>query len=395
MKIKLAKVLGVLEAGVIVLALISLTNVRGSKVLELGISPIILFLVVMQWKRILHIALKEKLLWLLTGFALASVLWSAAPGATLTATFGFVWVQVIGLYLARYTLNDQLRLIASALGITALVCLVIGLIAPEVGVLQGLDQGAWKGIFNSKNLLGRYMVLSALVFLLLAISSMKLRWLMWSGFGLSLFLIMLSTSKSALVLLLTFLPLLLVYTTLRWSYSWIVPFLFISFVTAGGSLAILLVSRAETIVNALGKDLTLTGRTELWAALLDKIWERPWLGYGYGGFWHRTQEGESADIWAITGWQPPHAHNGYLEILIELGLVGLLLFALIFLAAFLRAVIWVRLTRSVSGLWPPVYLTLLLLINLTESTLISNNMFSALFITTLLSTHNNLASSRI
>lgn len=69
--------------------------------------------------------------------------------------------------------------------------------------------------------------------------------------------------------------------------------------------------------SVLGRDSTLTGRTEVWAAVLPAMKHQPLLGYGFGSFWTDDRR-QLYDI--------PTAHNGYLDILLELGIVGLALF---------------------------------------------------------------------
>jgi O-antigen ligase len=69
--------------------------------------------------------------------------------------------------------------------------------------------------------------------------------------------------------------------------------------------------------SMLGRDSTLTGRTEVWAAVLPAMKRQPMFGYGFGSFWTDARR-ELYDI--------PTAHNGYLDILLELGAVGLALF---------------------------------------------------------------------
>jgi O-antigen ligase len=80
------------------------------------------------------------------------------------------------------------------------------------------------------------------------------------------------------------------------------------------------------IAESQGKDATLTGRTELWEDLLIMGQRHPLLGAGYGGFWTRTN---GAELKQRHFWGPHQAHNGYIEIWLQLGLVGLLLFALV------------------------------------------------------------------
>jgi exopolysaccharide production protein ExoQ len=76
-------------------------------------------------------------------------------------------------------------------------------------------------------------------------------------------------------------------------------------------------------------DATLTGRTDFWPQVIDAIWERPLVGYGYQGFWQdwRGSANPAAHIINHNGFVPPHSHSGYLEILLALGIVGLTLFA--------------------------------------------------------------------
>lgn len=388
METALVKFLGLLEKGFVVLALLLFTGVRGRPLFYL-IYPVILLLSLVHWKGIVRIGIKEKPLWVLLGLILVSVSWSAAPEATLIRSLSLMVTTIFGAYFAaRYSLNEQLKLLAWALGLGVLFSFVFTLAFPQYGINHGLHEGAWQGIYLHKNHLGRHMAISVLVFLLLVMSSRRRhRWLLWAGFGLSVSLLLLSASKTAVVIFLIPMILLPLYSALRWSYGWMVPFL-IAVVLVGGSVATLLAYSAETILNAMGRDITLTGRTDLWAALFDKAWQRPWFGYGYGGFWLNWQ-GESADIWLATGWYPPHAHNGLLEIWLALGLVGLLVFIVVFLMAVLRALVWVRSTKSATGFWPLVFLTLIFLVNLTESTFDSRTLFWVLYVATILSTHNN------
>jgi exopolysaccharide production protein ExoQ len=72
---------------------------------------------------------------------------------------------------------------------------------------------------------------------------------------------------------------------------------------------------------------TLTGRTALWTELLTYVGARPLLGYGLGGFWSPAH---TAYIALALGWVVSHSHNGYLEVMLDLGLVGLTLFVIVF-----------------------------------------------------------------
>ena len=373
-----------------------------SKFLGLGIAVVSLLLMVRIWKRVIPLVARGILLGVLIAIIVVSVFWSDAPSTTLSQLIYFLRVSLFGVYLStRYSLKEQLRLLAWALGIGALLSIIFALALPSYGVMgmgstlfqqELAHAGAWKGVYGHKNILGRIMVLSTVVFLLVVNSSSRYRWVGWVGFGLSFLLVLGSTSKSALIILLSVLALLPFYRALRWKYTLAVP-LFITTILVSSSVAVLLVGNAETILAAFGRDLTFTGRTGLWAAVLDKIWERPWLGYGYGGFW-RGFTGESADLYRILTWSAPHSHNGFLDLWLDLGLLGLSAFVLNFIAAYCQAIAWVRQTETGEGLWPLAYLTFLLLYNLSESSLLRQTTLWILYITVTLSMYNKKNSDK-
>ena len=76
-----------------------------------------------------------------------------------------------------------------------------------------------------------------------------------------------------------------------------------------------------------GRNATLTGRTDIWAGLVPIAERHPFLGGGFGGFWTSRTEVEA---------MVNEAHNGYLEVLLQLGFVGLLITSM-FLLSFGRS----------------------------------------------------------
>jgi len=83
-------------------------------------------------------------------------------------------------------------------------------------------------------------------------------------------------------------------------------------------------------VEDLGRDLTLTGRTELWGRLLSMV-VNPIFGSGFESFW---LGGRLRTLWSIYPWNPNEAHNGYLEVYLNLGWTGLVLLAFILLRGY-------------------------------------------------------------
>lgn len=77
------------------------------------------------------------------------------------------------------------------------------------------------------------------------------------------------------------------------------------------------------IVDVLGRNMTLTDRAYLWKDLLD-MGTNPLIGVGYDSFW---LGGRLDILWDKFRWRPTESHNGYLETYLELGLIGLVIFA--------------------------------------------------------------------
>jgi O-antigen ligase len=82
----------------------------------------------------------------------------------------------------------------------------------------------------------------------------------------------------------------------------------------------------------------LTGRIPLWQALVEQVWQHPWLGEGFAAFW------SPLNIAQLGSWDLTSAHNGYLEELLNTGVVGLTL-----LLAFCLGTLTVALRRARRG----------------------------------------------
>jgi exopolysaccharide production protein ExoQ len=88
------------------------------------------------------------------------------------------------------------------------------------------------------------------------------------------------------------------------------------------------------LVETLGRDSTLTGRTDLWKLLLTMN-QDPWLGAGFANFWL----GERLErIWEVLPYHANEAHNGYLEVFLNLGLAGVALLAVVIATGYRKVV---------------------------------------------------------
>lgn len=96
------------------------------------------------------------------------------------------------------------------------------------------------------------------------------------------------------------------------------------------SVVVMLAGGLSTVLAEMGRDPTLTGRTDLWSELLI-IDINPLLGTGFEGFWLGER---AANLWGKYWWRPTQAHNGYLELYLNLGLIGLGLLAVMVFSSY-------------------------------------------------------------
>ncbi|KAB8331470.1 O-antigen ligase family protein [Scytonema tolypothrichoides VB-61278] len=343
------------------------------RIINLLLYIVTLFLLVLRWRKTLYVLSQDKfIISIIILLPIFSLLWSFEPATTLKNGFTLFGSSLFGIYLAtRYTLKEQLQLLALAFSIQILLSFVFAVALPKYGVMGGNHQGKWRGVFHHKNVLGARMVVSSIIFLLLGHNVKNKRIFIWATFALSFFILLRAASSSALVTLVIMIFAFYLFQTFRWSYQIMIPSL-IAITTIGEGLYFFLSSNAGALFDAIGKDATLTGRTDLWPLVIDMIRKQPWLGYGFGGFWQGLN-GESAYILRGVGWPVTHPHNGFLAIWLDLGLLGLLIFLLGFLRAYIKAIALLRFSKTAEAMWPILYLTYVVLSNLTESTLLESN----------------------
>jgi O-antigen ligase len=134
----------------------------------------------------------------------------------------------------------------------------------------------------------------------------------------------------------------------------------------------------DLLVAALGRDLTLTGRTDIWEAAAPAVAAQPWLGYGYYAFW-LPENGPAYWVREAVAWQVASAHSSWLELALGMGRIGVLLFALQLIATLRRG--WGALFDARAGLWAPAFLAAFALYTFSEShALQANNLFWTIYV---------------
>ncbi len=353
------------------------TELRPGLIMVQALIYLLLIIVVApRLARVLGAMGKMRLLVALFVFAAVSVLWSVDPMLTFRRVIPLWTWLTVGVYFGeRYSIDEFLQLLGSAFAIVITITFVLYFIHPSY-VLDPMHDAAWRGVCGHKNTFGAYMVISGIVFATCARKAFPL--VNYSFCAASVLLIFLSHSATAWVLggiVLFAMPL---FRLAKLPMTQFVPI---------GTIALLGVTEfvlwpPPRLLNLLGRDASLTGRTDLWAAVMIAISRHPLLGYGYDAFWLGLK-GESLQAAINAGWMAPHSHNGYLELALGLGIPGLALFGLIYISFAISAMRYLRRTTGATAYWPIAYVIFLAVHNTVESALLMRNELPCLLFVTM------------
>ncbi len=290
--------------------------------------------------RIRSLALRNAYSILYIVIVLSSVIWSLHPD--LSVKRGCAYVLTIGIagYIAvRFTTEQTLLVLARSFAICGVCSVIYVLLFPEGGIMSGGDEleGAWRGIYPHKNVLGLAMAIAVYVqlHLIATVEQRRIKDYIWVCFF--LMLVVLSKSTTAIIASICYIFVAIGYSL--WTKNKLYGYNMLLVSTLGLVLVFsAFLFEPDFFFGVFGKDATLTGRTDVWDAVIELISQKPVLGWGYRAMWIPTN---SVTMWVDrrTGeWGAPSAHNAFLEIALELGLVGLASVMLIVCQGFWRAI---------------------------------------------------------
>lgn len=307
--------------------------------------------------RALSAAIRTPLTYSLVVLAAASCLWSIDGDATLRRVVALFFTTLAGSVLAsRWSMRQLCEIIAAQFAVLMVLSVVFAVLPPRNGIMTELFPGAWRGVWTEKNGLGAMMVLGALSSLAAAVLAPRRRWWWVLAFLGCVALVLLSRSKTSLLALMLAVGALGGAGMLRRGpavavvTSWLIV---AGTILIGGLLAL----EPDAIFGVLNKDATLTGRTEIWsAAIRQGLAHNPLTGFGYGVLWdHRSPFDPASWIARDAGFTAGHAHNGWLEVWLGLGFLGLTLWTLAYLGN-LGRVVWSAYTSTMAYATAPFFL---------------------------------------
>lgn len=342
------------------------TNLLLQAVVYMAVMPF----VILNGARILKAIASNPVLCSIVLLVLFSILWSAEASLSRNRAITTAMSAVFGCYFGtRFKFGEQIRLVACALAACIALSVVLIVVFPGYGTDVAYS-GAWRGVFGGKNALGCYMVVAAITFLCFRAQNVFELCTKYICLLLSVCLLIGSKSAGSYVVMIVASFLVIFFKLLHLHSKRLLPALII----VSGILAaavVFVVSNADTFLKLLGRNASLTGRIPLWVTLLSISSGHRWLGYGAGAFWGTN----SHRVWQISQWKPAHAHNGYIEIVLDIGLVGLSLFLLNAGIAFWRCGKLVARERTLESKWPLLILSICLLSGTFEMNLTAGNTF--------------------
>lgn len=116
------------------------------------------------------------------------------------------------------------------------------------------------------------------------------------------------------------------------------------------------------VTSAVGRDQSLTGRTEVWQTVMEMV-QNPIIGCGYNSFFVGDR---LKQLWSIYTWGITEAHNGYLEVYLDLGLIGVILLLGVLASSFRTTLMLIKYDLKACSLKLAILLTAIIY-NITES----------------------------
>jgi O-antigen ligase len=312
---------------------------------------------------------------LLTAFvvlALASTAWSAVPDITVRRAVALAGTVVVGVYLAGHLrpveVFDALRRVVLVVAVSSLV-----LWAARSPLALDEVHGTLRGVLATKNTLGRVLAVGVLAALAVALLDRARRRRALVSAGVVALPLVLTDSAGGLLLAAAAAgAAALVAASHHRRWRVVVPGL-----AAVGLAALVLVLPRLTwdeVAGTVGRDATLTGRTEIWSASLDALAARPALGYGYGAFWNLEQPvPEAHRIRTALYWDVPSSHNGVLDAALDLGWAGAALAVALVLLLVARGLADLRAGRRDLAALRLAVAALTVVANVVESGLLQQN----------------------
>lgn len=338
----------------------------------------------------------EKFLTLFLLWTFLSIFWS---------DFSFVslkrWIQELGTVIVLVSAlmhfrsaDESLDYFKIILGTYIVLSLLAIVLFPETAIQWKFP--AWRGLAVHKNILGQFSVMSLVFWSFVIYDKATTRKTLAIVFWvLSLILLLGSRSFTSLLGACTLVLLVVLFYIERTVIRTVIGKPASVFMVGLFFLTIVLVLtlRGDIITSlftSFGRDMTFTGRTEIWATVLEEAKNHLFFGTGFHGFWNIPDSDVLDLIYEEFIWIPNQAHSGYVDLLNETGIVGISIFALMVIFYFINLS---RLQEPHPWKW---FVIAALFLNLQESAFFRlHNTAGVLFIFSYLALYKQILQNRL
>lgn len=327
----------------------------------------------LEWRGLLTVSLLAFVAW-----CAISVLWSDYQWATLSGSLYQAAIALLGIYIAL--LRDQIQIVRAfgdslraLLGASLILEVLSGLLLDSpikfLGITGGLgDGGPIQGLFGTRNQLGLVALIALVTFVVELLTRSVRRGISISSITVATLVILLTRSPVVIGTLAVTVVVALALVALRRLTP---ERRRIGEFVVSGTLIVALVSAwtaRSQIIDALNAGSEFEYRYSIWKAILTLVNLNPLEGFGWLGYW-RSQLPPYVGI-DVQGGGSPSAFNAYLDVWVQVGLVGLALFIALLGLALVRSWLLAANKKSIVYLWPALVLVVLATTSAAESAIL-------------------------
>jgi exopolysaccharide production protein ExoQ len=340
--------------------------------IQSGVALVVSLLAMLPfYRRIASACLAMPLMLVLPIYATMSSLWSQDAGLSLRGGVSLLVSTLFAFYFViAFSQRQQMEIVLLTGFCIVAASIVIALFWPRFGLDHQLHEGAWQGLFTQKNVCA-----GVTLFLLTPALALPSRHRYGQAIralyiALCLLVILMTQSRTGWAITLIYLAFTSGLRVLgKFERKDMLPLVVLIF----AAFAILVMGALQypsIFLSMISRSDSISGRSEIWTAIVASILRHPIGGYGFDAFWSLLH-GEASNIFASTGWVVTGAHNGFLNVGLELGLVGIALVLATFVLAFRHACQTFHTRRSSYVDWCIGIVFLTFIYNLDERTLMA------------------------
>lgn len=310
-------------------------------------------------------------MFILVIICILSTIWAQDKKLALLSGLLLLGTTLYGICLSeRFSLEEILDIFVYYFLISAVISLVAAVFIPSMGTFYDTSEGkmAWIGIYNSRNSLSLNMSFGVLCAYFNLHNKDKKK-LLNSVTALILCCINLVFSRArtgVIVLLIVFI--IIKIWEKRNKYKGFLSIIF-------SIIGILAIFNKSILINKIsafiGRDLSFSGRTSIWEYCIEAVKIKPLLGYGYNSFWIDKWDSQANFIrFQLNFKELMSAHNGYIGIMLDIGIIGLVIYLVTIFYCLYRALKKFKTADNMIKIMPAASVVFILFYNFSEQMLL-------------------------